>query len=639
MDVMAKALHDACEPPDMRPTPEWAAEYLELSPGGYAIPGFFHVEKSRQLLEPLRALDDDLTRRVSVCAAVQGAKSLIPDVWIPRVLSDRPGPAMFVMQTEQIAKQHAEVRLIPNISGCKPLQRLLPDNRHKARTKEIIFKNGVPLYIFGPAISNAQSKSIRYLAIDEAWLIAANQPGRIFEFLNRTSKYDEIGNSKQLIISQGGDLKVDPDGKIIGDDWAIIWHEGSQELWTVPCLHCGFFFVPHFTINVPYPGGNAPTGYDDKAGMKWDANGEQVRYECPRCRQAMIDTDATKAQWNDRGLYTATNPAARNNRSFWWPKLISAKWEPLVQKFLRAMQSMKSGLILPLKEFVQKDDAGFWDERAHTTANEIAISTADYTPDPLKSWPDEKFRFMTVDCQANLLLFFVVIRAWSATGESRRLYRGHVESWEEVRKLQEKFGVPSKFVAVDCGYEATKVFRQCCRHVEEVSARGWTAFRESDSEWFIHHFKDRKERRIYSEVEFANAALGLSNPDMAKWLASVSPTASKLYQRGSLRCWVVTWSRPSVSDVLAGLRDGKGAPFLAPAADANDPEEAAYRRHMGSEIKKPKKDKGDKVERMQWVKVLRDNHYWSCEKMQVVCATIVGCIKVELPDESEKPAA
>jgi len=80
LDLMAQAWFDACTAPDCRPTPEWAAEFLELSAGGYAIPGFFHIEKSRQLIEPFAALDDDVTRMVSVCAAVQGAKSMLSDI-------------------------------------------------------------------------------------------------------------------------------------------------------------------------------------------------------------------------------------------------------------------------------------------------------------------------------------------------------------------------------------------------------------------------------------------------------------------------------------------------------------------------------------------------------------------------------
>jgi hypothetical protein len=174
----------------------------------------------------------------------------------------------------------------------------------------------------------------------------------------------------------------------------------------------------------------------------------------------------------------------------------------------------------------------------------------------------------------------------------------------------------------------------------EENGRGWPAFRESDWESFTHTFKDqKKERRIYSEVDHANPLLGLSNPDTVQWLNTVSATAAKLYQRGQLRCLVYTWSRPSVSDILAGLRDGKGAPFLCPAADEGDPEERVYRRHMGSEVKKMKRDKGDKVEKMQWVKVLRDNHYWSCEKMQTVCAALAGVIKVEvlMPAAEEAP--
>jgi len=631
MDLLAEAWFNSCVPPDDRAISEWAADNLDLQPGGYAIPGFFHVNKSRHLIEPFLALHDDVTRIVSALAAIQTGKSLLSDVWIPHCLANRPGPTLLTMQNQQIASDHAEVRLMPNIRNCKGLRRLLPDNRHKIRSNEIIFKNSVPLYVRGPALGNAQSKSIRYLSIDEAWLLALDHPGRIYEFLARTSKYDELGTSKTLITSQGGTVARDAEGEILGDDWAKIWFGGDQSLWTIPCLVCGHTFVPRWSIDVP---GAA----DPLAGMKYDANGGQVRYECPKCRQAMIDLDSTKAQWNDRGFYSVTNPLAPGQRSFQWPKWISGKWEPLVGAWLRALQSRKSGLLGPLRLFLQKECAEFWNEQAQTLAEEIKIQSSDFAAGPKKEWAEERFRFMSVDCQANLLLFYVVIRAWAGNGESRRLWRGHLESFEAVRLKQLEYGVPSKFVGIDCGYEATKVFRQCCRHVDE-SGRGWTAFRESDRESFTHHFKERTEQRVYSEADTASPILGLKNEDTLKWLASVSEPAAKLYRRGLLRCVVITWSRPSVSDILAGLRDGKGAPFLGPAADEDDPEEVTYRRHMASEKKRMVRLKGSKVEIMGWVKEMKgENHYWSCEKINVNMALMAGSVKPEKGFEEGTPA-
>jgi hypothetical protein len=353
--------------------------------------------------------------------------------------------------------------------------------------------------------------------------------------------------------------------------------------------------------------------------MKWDDNGGQIRYECPNCRKAMVDTDALKAEWNAHGKYIVRNPAAKTHRSFTWPQWISGRWEPLVQEWLAAQLAKRSGLILPLKSFIQKRGGYFWklDEDVAVAENEITL--IEYEID--KEWPDEAHRFMSIDCQANLLLFYVVIRAWAKSGESRRLFRGRCESFEGLREIQKQFKVPSKFVGIDCGYEPSKIFRQCCRYVE-ANGRGWCAFRESDRVSFTHTFKDRTEQRIYSECDFGDPLLGLRNEDSRKWLEGVSPPAAKLYQAGTLKAPIYTLSRPSLSDILAVLRDGKGAPFTAPTADQRDAEEKIYRQHMAGEIKKPKRDKRGFIKEL-WVKI-GPQHYWSCEKINLGQACLAG---------------
>jgi Phage terminase large subunit gpA, ATPase domain len=626
MDLIAQAFHDACIAPDDREIYEWAADHVTLSVGGYAIPGLFKVEKSRQLLAPFQALHNLTTRIVSVRAAIQGAKSLLSDCWIPNTLANCPGPTLLTMQTDRIAGEHAEVRLMPIIRECQPLKRLMPESRHKTRTTEIIFKNTVPLYVRGPALGNAQSKSIRYVSIDEAWLLALEHPGRIREFMARTSKYDEIGNSKTLVTSQGSEVVKDPEGVIIGDDFAKLWHQGNQGWWTVHCLTCQHRFIPLWTI--PLTGG-------EFAGMKWDSNGSQVRYECPSCRQAMIDSDATKAAWNAAGSYTIKNPQATEHESFTWPAWISAKWEPLVQEFLGAMQAKRAGLLMPLKIFIQKKCGDDWQEKLQLALEEASIITGEFEAGPKREWTEEKYRFLSVDCQANLLLFYVVIRAWASNGESRRIFRGRFNTFEAVRDCQVKFGVPAKFVGVDSGYEATKVYRQCCRHVE-VNGRGWAAFAATDQDFFTHTFAatvvngmkvPRTEKRIYSEMQRGDPLMGARNEDARRWLDSVSPHAARLYQQGLLKCPIYLWSRPSVNDILQGLLDGKGAPFISPAGEAQEAEEKIYRQHLAGTVKKMKRDKRG-IEKMVWVDIA-PQHYRSCEEIQVAQASLAGVVNPE----------
>ena len=636
MDIVAQAWQDAWAAPDDRPIEIWGSEYIDLPKGGYAISGLFHVEKSRHLIKPFQALQNSAVRIVSARAAVQGQKSLLSDVWIPWTLANQPGPTLLSMQTEMIATQHAEARLLQVIKGCKPLARIYPDDRHKARTNSILFKNGVPFYVVGPALSNAQSKSIRYLSMDEVWYLALKFPGRIREFLARTSAYDVVGNSKTLITSQGGEIVLDQEGNMIGDDWALLWHEGNQSSWRIHCLHCHHRFIPEWTINL-----GKKDGKDDFAGMKWDDNGGQIRYECPNCRQAMIDTDHTKAEWNAHGDYVVTHPEVTHHESFTWPAWISSHWEPLVKEYLTAMQALRAGSNILLKSFMQKKAGIDWNARKYEIVQEAKIWTADFQIK--KAWPAEAFRFMSVDVQANLVLFYVVVRAWASNGESRRLFRGQFNTWEAVRGCQEQFTVASKFVGVDSGFEPTKVYRQCCRYVEQ-NGRGWAAFAMTDQDYFTHHLGREKdhhtEKRIYSERQLGDPLLGFKNEDAKAWLASLSKYSAELYQRGMLKCPIYLLSRPSINDILQTLLDGKGAPFLSPESEKDEAEEKIYRQHMAGTVKKMKRDKYGR-DREMWVDIA-PQHYRSCEEIQIGQASLAGVITLEKPppsaDSSKKSA-
>lgn len=647
-DPILAAFHAAWEPPDLRPIVEWAAENIDL-PLAYAIPGPFHAEKSRHILKVFEALEDDTRRMVNVLKATQTFGTGIADIWIPWTLDNCAGPTMSNWHTDQMAGQHAETRLMAVIKNCKRLQRLMPDDRSAKRKQEIIFKNGVPLFIQGPSEGNLQGKSIRFQHNDEVWQW---KPGRHREAMARLTQYKKIGTSKILNISQGGTVK---------DDWHKLTEDGDMFEWEVACPHCDGFQILCMEAR----------DKDNKKiyRMKWDKDGENIYYECEHCLKHIFDTDAQRAAFNATGRYRQTRVGRdRETVTFRWTSLIWLPWRDLVKEYRECLAAKKVGALLPLKAFLQKVLAQFWDEKEQIEMKNILIRYADYLPckfppgfnvlagdrgqvgsaecgvrnedadregaDQLHGpsglaparvlpWADEKFRFMTVDCQANFLEFWVVIRAWGAN-ESRRLWRGRVTSWEAVRQLQLDWNVRSQFVAVDSGYRASEVYRQCCRYVDETG-RGWVALKGSPAESFTHTFKDKpSEKRIYSERQFGDPMLGLKNMDVEKWLAGVSPHGLEIYRRGKLKCPLYLWSNPSVKDITSNLRDGQGLPWLAPASEQRSMEEHIYRQQMASE---PKVLEHDARGGEKWVyHQVGDNHIWDCENEQTFCALVSGVI-------------
>lgn len=615
MDCLCKEPVDAAwfgagEPKEELSIIDWAEKHIQLPLGGYAIPGPFHVEKSLHLKPIFEALQDDTRRMVNVQKATQTGGTLVSDIYVPWTLDNWPGPIMWNWHTDPIAKQHAEVRAMPVIRGVNRLARLWPDDRHASRKNEVVFKNGVPLYIQGPAAGNLQGKSIRYLINDECWQWI---PGRLREALARVTQYKKNGTSKVLNISQGGE---------VGDDWHKLCSEGDFFQWEVPCPHCGAHQVLKMEEADPKEDGKKIYR------MKWDKDGGNIWYECEHCLKPILDGDATKAAFNSGGRYRQTRVGKdRETVTFQWNSLIWLPWAGLVKEYRACLEAKKAGALHPLKAFVQKEMADFWNEKDYVSTANVQLRYLDY--DPKEKWADEKFREMMVDCQAHLLDFWVVISAWGAN-QRRRLWRGNVKSWEEIRQLQLDWGVRSQFVLVDSGYRSGEVYRQCCRHVDETG-RGWVAMRGSASEFFIHTFagwvpERKSEKRVYSEKQTADTMMGFKNLDAEKWLATVSPHALELYRKGKLKCPLYHWSNPSVKDIASNLRDGKAVAWVQPEKEKSEPMEAIYRAHLASEPKIKEVDsRGVEVWKYHQV---GENHLWDCICMETVGAIMGGVLPI-----------
>jgi len=241
--------------------------------------------------------------------------------------------------------------------------------------------------------------------------------------------------------------------------------------------------------------------------------------------------------------------------------------------------------------------------------------------DPKAPWPDEYLKFMAVDVQADC--FYGVIRAWSKNGESRLLWNGKLETWEQIAEKQKEFGVKDQHVAIDCGYNHTQVYSQCVSHGHDgiITVRGkqykrwfsWLALKGTDTVDFSHPNPDgTRVRRIYAppvEVDPLQGKQGVS----------------------SKKCMRILWSNPSAKDILVRHRDGKAAKWVTPKDDAD------YNRQLNGEVKRKKTDPKTGAVSWHFVQV-RDNHYFDCEAMIIILAAMQGIIGgQEVPEPSAPP--
>jgi hypothetical protein len=290
------------------------------------------------------------------------------------------------------------------------------------------------------------------------------------------------------------------------------------------------------------------------------------------------------------------NPRApRRDASFHFNAIVVRSWDKLVQLFLHAMECFtERGMTEPLQEFTQKQLAEPWVERGLTSTVRLESYEAS------AEWPEECARFLTVDVQAEGV-FWAVVRAWSKSGESRRLWFGKLIGWAEVRALQEKWKVKDYMTLVDSGYEAKGVYAQCVRF-------GWIATKGTDQAHFAH-FIARGGKRVSIQRSYSPLQRG-------------DPEKGGLNQQRRFAS-LHLFSNPTLKDRLKQFRDGKLGKWLLPAGGTDSAAEEEYLRQMGGEFKK--RVVMPATGRVEWRWIRKgDNHLFDCEVLQVLAATMCG---------------
>lgn len=592
---------------DRRPIYEWAHDNLTELPPTLTIRGAFSVDSSRHFIASFDALKDERVRQVVVRKPLRGGGTLISDVWHCWTRATDPGPAMAIFQSDKIATDHATHRLIWMMTHCECIKSLLSFDRHQLKNSEITFADGLPLYVTGPGINNLQTRGIRYMSISEAWI---KDVGKMIENAEgRLGDFKRIHSSKIFFDSQAGEEN---------DQLDLRFNEGNQAWWNVQCQRCGEFMPPVWT-------GHREDG--TRWGMRWDEIRDErgnwnvakavetLRFECKFCGHPHTDSPRLKSEWNRTGKYVELNPnASPEKKSFHWSAMITDIWGQLAEKYLMAINAYKLGVITPLIEFFQKYMAEPKSEASiHTVI--ASVPTAKYEIN--SDWPSETHRFLTVDVQE--IEFWYIVRAWSKTGESRRIEAGRCNNWTDIEDVQKKHKIQDTHVFIDSGYRAREVYSKCCQHGSWAQYRGmflwygWHPTKGDPEKSFRHVFKGKKDHvyRSYAPMKTVDAELGTE------------------YQ-GIRQCQLIIYSDPMMQERM-DFHLKKGL-MQSPSTDTEM--DRIYKKHIGSEFKKAKKNEFTGKVEMVYVCPSGENHLRDCEKQQMLAATLAEI----LPDADLEPA-
>lgn len=623
MDADALEFLPGCLTPSFAPafrgSIENYAEQVDLQ-GHYAVKGRLELATLRHLIEPLEAFKDPNVRLISIQGAVQTVKSLFLDLVTLYAIEHAPGDLIWYLETDPKAKQYADERIMPLLRAKPEIAHMLQGLNRNDKTKTVIQFGRMTFAICGLNITNTQTLSWRYVFIDEAWIARAS--GLIRQAMDRTKQYPET--HKIVLVGQGG---------WEGEDFDQIHHQTDMRVLQFACPQCGYYQPfeisklrgedhPVEKLRGTYAGLSWDTNETTKPAGRWnfEAVGRTAHHRCYLCDFRIDDTPENRRKLNDSYRYSVTNPTAEKSKvGFQWPGEASmrVKFSDLAVKYLRAKVAMDElSYRLPMQEYYQKDRGLSWSESSTDEYRAVTQEVYDIKSD----WPEEKYRVLIADCQRDLKKFFASVFAVSLSGEVRELARETVVSFDEIAKLQTDWKVLDQRVFLDCGYEMTRVLRECVQrgHVGTVKLRGhikkiwlcWTGLKGSGQEVFKHRNPktEVEEFRIYSRRNFYDVNVGTDlHLPRAPW-----------YEWSNLHC----------KDLLRPRRDGDAnAPKFRTLPDTlptTDP--WSHFAQMRSEKRVEAYQGGKK--RAIWlpVKETRPNHEWDKAAMLMAVCAIMGVI-------------
>ena len=629
---------------DQRPIWQWITEEGEL-PSSYAVTGRFDVSTCPMVKGPMAAWQRPHVRNVVVMSGVQCLKTLTGELLLLWSIVNNPGPIQWLFCTNDEAKEHAQERFLDLLNSFPAVARYYSENRHEKTTCFIKFLHCYMRLEGVETKKNLQRKSIKIQMRSEVWQSRYWVPGKLKEADSRLTQFAH--NSKTYTESQPGDAAY-----LGTDDMDMEYCKGNQNVWGWRCYDCRKI-QPH-TFSVLRPDGT-------RAGIRWDTtettrrpNGEwrwgelaqTIRTECLFCGHRHYDEPLTRRRMLDDSEYITNNPDCDpQTESFSWNQwaMPNLPWFESkiggVKNFLIAHEQAKRGFDVPLKEFMQKVCGEPYDPERHGAFARLATVEIQSKADDKTGWIEFqgitfKHHFLDVDVQADH--FWALVESWSDTGDSLTRWAGQLFTWDEIEEVQRKFNVQFEDVGVDVSHRSIEVVRECARRGHWVATKrgkfwlSWKAFRGSDQEnfAFIPQRGPQKGQRIMLPYAWPPA-----KGDPCQGLPSKDPR--RLEYRGKY-CTIVTWSNPSIKDVVIKRRDGRAekAQSLVDKGEWNE----TFSHQMFSQKKVPIQGRYGGT-KWKWQK-FRDDHLFDCRCMSVLRAFmrhLMGGQEVDQDDSQQDP--
>lgn len=315
--VCLAAAAQTWEPPPEVDYESWAVENVVFSKRESALPGPYNPQLFPFFSEILKAFSpEDPCRLVTLKKSAQIGGTVLANVFTLGTQAMDPCDFMYIHPTEDNAGRWSRLKLKPMLKSTPAVARLFP-SRPRDGGDALLFKERV----------DGRGSILISGANSPASLSQVSVPRQVQDDLSKWTTND-AGDPEQQGDSRSRGYEF---AKIFKNSTPLInpgcritrsYEAGSQEIYLVPCPHCGFEHSLEWA--------NMLSNLDEEKP-------EAVHFSCPDC--GGVIEEHHRAEMVKKGRWQAQNAkAARQHRSFylWSAYAPLQSWEMIAREWLKA---------------------------------------------------------------------------------------------------------------------------------------------------------------------------------------------------------------------------------------------------------------------------------------------------------------
>ena len=573
-ELIESTARRAVKPRIFEPVWQWAERNVRLSVRTTNTPGRYDSSWIPYTRGWQEAFTNPRLKEIVICAGAQTGKTEALLNCVRFAIGEDPGPMMWIMPAETLARSFSETRLQPSLRDCEPCTDQIPKDPDAFKLLEMHFRDSTLNLAGANSPAQLSSRPVRYLFADEIDKFPearAKEAGALELARVRTTSF---WNAKTILTS----TPTTEAGQI----WQA-YLAGTRHKYFVKCSHCLQEQELIFS-QLKWPN-DAETKPD---GQNWDTEAVErlAYYECSGCRTHI--PQGHRHSMIRGGEWRPTNPKAPGDRiSFHLSALYSPwrSWGSIAREFLEVKDS-PSGL----QNFTNSVLAEPWKPQTGEAIDEVRVIElrGDY---PLGTCPERPIVLtLAGDVQRDCVYF--TVRSWGSGGESWLVDYGKLptlESLSEVMAREYNLAGTEETVRIkkgmiDSGYNSEAVYAFChASRGKLVPAKGWES---------------------------------LAQPVKQAWV-NVAGGGSKA---GAFKVPLFHFDDSSFKHQLyiSRITDRKGPEWHIPHNTGAD-----YIQQLTAERLVEKKNARG-VPEFVWHRIRRDNHLGDCEKMQLVQGHLMG---------------